>query len=30
MGGYTVAVSEQWLNKHIPAATDINATMAQK
>jgi hypothetical protein len=25
MGGYTRPVSEQWLSKHVPAATDTHA-----
>jgi hypothetical protein len=27
MGGYTSAVSGQRLSKHVPAATDMNATI---
>jgi hypothetical protein len=30
MGGYTKAVSGQWLGKHVPAATDTNITVAQQ
>jgi ribosomal protein L36 len=30
IGKYTRATSEQWLSKHVPAATDTNATMVQQ
>jgi hypothetical protein len=29
MGGYTGAVSEQQLGKHVPTATDMNATIEE-
>jgi hypothetical protein len=30
MNGYTMAVSEQRLGKHVPAGTDTNVTMVQQ